>query len=122
MSARSEDRRPPRSPRSAGSRTARVDPAGNGRSRPSTSGSSGSAAIDNKIELFKTKLEGRLAGGPHLLRRLFFHLDVDRSGKVDEKELSNIMHNFNIEHTPAQVSAIMNRFDSDGSGDMDLQE
>jgi len=48
-------------------------------------------AIDNKIELFKTKLEGRLAGGPHLLRRLFFHLDVDRSGKVDEKELNSTM-------------------------------
>ena len=56
------------------------------------------------------------------LRKQFDLWDADGSGHIDFNELSIALHTFGFRHTPAEVQEILDKADSDRSGQLSYAE
>ena len=80
-------------------------------------------SVDDAIEMIRTKIEGRLPGGPAALRRSFQFFDTDGSGGIDHEEFKTALRTrCGLIFEDAFLSQIMRRFDDDGSGVIDYRK
>ena len=62
-----------------------------------------------------------MAGTSHL-RQVFDKFDVDKSGAVSTEEMTKMCRNLRLELSAAQIRALMNEADPDGSGQIEFGE
>ena len=58
----------------------------------------------------------RSKGGPAELRKAFTHFDKDRSGFITKTQLAEALHDFQMALSPAELDALIARYDSTGTG------
>ncbi|EEH60917.1 uncharacterized protein MICPUCDRAFT_12795, partial [Micromonas pusilla CCMP1545] len=61
-------------------------------------------------------LMSRSKGGPAELRKAFTHFDKDRSGFITKTQLAEALHDFQMALSPAELDALIARYDSTGTG------
>jgi Ca2+-binding EF-hand superfamily protein len=69
--------------------------------------------IENRL---RDKLMSRSKGGPAELRKAFTHFDKDRSGFITKTQLAEALHDFQMALSPAELDALIARYDSTGTG------
>ena len=57
-----------------------------------------------------------------VLTKMFIEYDRDNSGTIDAQELNAALTDLGLRLTPEEIGAIMSRLDTDGGGDIDLEE
>jgi Ca2+-binding EF-hand superfamily protein len=77
----------------------------------------GNVSVDQAIQMVRTKIEGRLRGGPAALRRAFQFFDSDGSGVISPAEFkSELRRRCGLEFEEELLREVMARFDEDQSG------
>ena len=64
---------------------------------------------------------GPLSSGIGKLISIFSSFDVNRDGKLSKRELSEAFYRLGVDFTPNDVYQIYDKYDRDGSGDIDYR-
>lgn len=77
---------------------------------------------ENVIQILKNRVALALKAGPGAIRKWFCLFDKDGNNEIDESELQDLMVDFGLNLSPAQVAALMAKIDSNQNGLLDQGE
>ena len=97
--------------------TAAIQPAGRAEKFTKLQGGVGIVAQSN-ILVAESKLTDHIFEKWHGLQEAFLASDMDRSGTIDRDEFVNLLTRFGLGISEEDMQALMDKFDTDGSGDV----
>lgn len=77
---------------------------------------------DHVVQVLKNRVALALKAGPGAIRKWFALFDKDGDNQIDEAELKDLMVDFGLNLSEAQVTALMNKIDMNQNGLLDQSE